>query len=52
VPILDKERVLGCISLRFPRSAMTEEEVAGRYGKRLQTLARAIADDVSRHKPV
>ncbi|RDJ93612.1 hypothetical protein B4Q13_20785, partial [Lacticaseibacillus rhamnosus] len=28
VPILDKERGLGCISLRFPRSAMTEEEGA------------------------
>ena len=48
VPILDKDRVLGCISLRFPRSAMTEEEVAARYGKRLQTLARAIASDIAR----
>ena len=51
VPILDKERVLGCISLRFPRSAMTEEEVAARFGKRLQALARAVASDVARSTP-
>lgn len=50
VPILEKERVLGCISIRFPRSAMTEEEVAVRFGKRLRTLARAIASDVTRHE--
>jgi IclR family mhp operon transcriptional activator len=48
VPILDKDRVLGCVSLRFPRSAMSEDEVAARYGKRLQMLARAIAVDVVR----
>jgi IclR family mhp operon transcriptional activator len=39
-------RVLGSLSMRFPRSAMTEEEVAGRFGRRLQSLARAIARDV------
>jgi IclR family mhp operon transcriptional activator len=44
VPILAGERVLGCISLRFPRSAMSEEEVAQRFGRRLQALARAISN--------
>ena len=28
VPILDKERVAGCISMRFPRSAMSETKPA------------------------
>jgi IclR family mhp operon transcriptional activator len=50
VPILDKDRVVGCISIRFPRSAMSEDEVSARYGRRLQTLARAIAADVARHQ--
>jgi IclR family mhp operon transcriptional activator len=39
-------RMLGSLSMRFPRSAMTEEEAARRFGKRLQSLARAIARDV------
>lgn len=46
VPIRRDSRVLGSLSMRFPRSAMTEEEVARRFGKRLQSLARAIARDV------
>ena len=46
VPIRRGSRVLGSLSMRFPRSAMTEEEVARRFGKRLQSLARAIARDV------
>jgi IclR family mhp operon transcriptional activator len=46
VPIRRGRRVLGSLSMRFPRSAMTEEEVARRFGKRLQALARAIARDV------
>jgi IclR family mhp operon transcriptional activator len=46
VPIRRGSRVLGSLSMRFPRSAMTEEEVARRFGKRLQVLARAIARDV------
>jgi hypothetical protein len=38
--------MLGSLSMRFPRSAMTEEEVAQRFSRRLATLARAIANDV------
>jgi IclR family mhp operon transcriptional activator len=51
VPIRRGERVLGSLSIRFPRSAMTEEEVRQRFGKRLQTLARLIATDVARRLP-
>jgi IclR family transcriptional regulator, mhp operon transcriptional activator len=36
-------RVMGSLSMRFPRSAMTEEEVGARFGRRLQQLARTIA---------
>jgi IclR family mhp operon transcriptional activator len=43
---LGKERVLGCISMRFPRTAMSEEEAGSRFGKRLASVARAIAADV------
>jgi IclR family mhp operon transcriptional activator len=46
VPIHSGGRMLGSLSLRFPRSAMTEDEVAQRFGRRLATLARAIANDV------
>jgi IclR family mhp operon transcriptional activator len=46
VPICGGERMLGSLSMRFPRSAMTEEEVAERFSRRLATLARAIATDV------
>lgn len=52
VPIRRGSRVLGSLSMRFPRSAMTEEEVARRFGKRLQSLARAIAADVARTQAV
>jgi IclR family transcriptional regulator, mhp operon transcriptional activator len=38
-------RVMGSLSMRFPTSAMTEEEVGARFGQRLQLLARAISDD-------
>ena len=48
VPIRDKDRVLGCISLRFPRSAMSEATVGAKYGPLLAALARQIADDVAR----
>ncbi len=41
-------RVIASLSMRFPRSAMTEEEVARRFGRRLQALARAIANDTAR----
>jgi len=46
VPIRRGSRMLGSLSMRFPRSAMSEEEVALRFGRRLQSLARAIARDV------
>lgn len=46
VPVLSKGRVLGSISMRFPRSAMSEEEVVQRFGKRLAAVARAVANDV------
>ena len=48
VAIRQGERVLGSLSMRFPRSAMTEEEVGARFGKRLTVVARAIAADVLR----
>ncbi|MDP1749747.1 MAG: IclR family transcriptional regulator C-terminal domain-containing protein [Reyranella sp.] len=38
-------RVMGSLSMRFPSSAMTEEEVGARFGRQLQQLARAIAND-------
>ena len=41
-------RMLGSLSMRFPRSAMSEEEVSQRFAKRLQTLARTIAVDLAR----
>lgn len=47
VPIHIGERMLGSLSMRFPRSAMTEDEAAQRFGRRLATLARAIANDVA-----
>ena len=42
------ERVIGSLSMRFPRSAMTEDEVGARFGKRLAAVARAIAADVQK----
>jgi IclR family transcriptional regulator, mhp operon transcriptional activator len=51
VPIRRGTRVLGSLSIRFPRSAMTEQEVSQRFAKRLQILARAIATDVARRLP-
>lgn len=41
-------RVLGSLSIRFPRSAMTEQVAAQRFGRPLGRLARAIAADVAR----
>jgi len=41
-------RMLGSLSMRFPRSAMSEADAAQRFGRRLQGLARAIAADVAR----
>jgi len=48
VPIRDGRRMLGSLSMRFPRSAMNEEQAAQRFGRRLALLARAIAADVTR----
>ncbi|MBS0517132.1 MAG: helix-turn-helix domain-containing protein [Proteobacteria bacterium] len=41
-------RVIASLSMRFPRSAMTEEEAARRFGRPLAVLARAIAADTAR----
>lgn len=43
-------RVLGSLSMRFPRSAMTDAEAGLRFGRRLQQLARAIATDAATKK--
>jgi IclR family mhp operon transcriptional activator len=51
VAVRQGERVLGSLSMRFPRSAMTEEEVGARFGKRLAAVARAIATEVARRLP-
>ncbi len=48
VAIRNGTRVLGCISMRFTRSAMTEAEAGTRFGTPLNTLARTIAADVTR----
>ncbi|WP_428680440.1 helix-turn-helix domain-containing protein [Reyranella sp.] len=47
VAIQRNERVLGCISMRFTRSAMSEAEAGARYGAPLTALARAIATDAA-----
>ena len=47
VPILARDRVLGSLSMRFPRSAMTEQEAGERFGKRLAAVARSIAADIA-----
>ena len=39
---------MGCLSMRFIRSAMTEEEAGRRYGAALNALAAAIATDADR----
>ena len=48
VAIRDGDRVMGCISMRFIRSAMTEAEAGTRYGAPLNALASAIAVDAAR----
>lgn len=48
VAIRKGERVMGCLSMRFIRSAMTEEEAGRRYGAPLDALAAAIAADAER----
>ena len=39
---------MGCLSMRFIRSAMTEEEAGIRYGAPLNALASAIAAGLAR----
>ncbi len=48
VAIRDGERVMGCLSMRFIRSAMGEVEAGKRYGGPLNALAEAIAADSDR----
>jgi IclR family mhp operon transcriptional activator len=48
VAIRKDRRVLGCISMRFLRSAMSEAEAGARYGAPLNATAAAIAADASR----
>lgn len=43
-----RERVMGCISMRFTRSAMSEHEAGIRFGGPLNALAAAIAAEVDR----
>jgi len=50
VPIRRHQRVMGSLSMRFPRSAMNEEEVAARFARQLAQVARAIAADVMRRE--
>jgi IclR family mhp operon transcriptional activator len=52
VPVRRRDgRMLASLSMRFPRSAMTEAEVVRRFVKRLQALARLVAADVARQRP-
>lgn len=45
VPIRKRGRVLGCITMRFTRSTMSEAAAGARFGPLLQSLAAAIAAD-------
>jgi IclR family mhp operon transcriptional activator len=47
VAIRKPRRVLGCISMRFLRSALTEVDAGARFGAPLNALAAAIAEDAS-----
>lgn len=48
VAIRRRNRVLGCISMRFLRSALSDAEAGARYGAELNALARAIAAEAKR----
>jgi len=48
VAIRKGDRVMGCLSMRFIRSAMTEQDAGARYGAPLNALASAIAADAER----
>lgn len=51
VPVMQADaqdsRVVASLSMRFPRSAISEAEAAKLFGRRLQALARAIASDIA-----
>ncbi|MFO1079934.1 MAG: helix-turn-helix domain-containing protein [Reyranellaceae bacterium] len=47
VPIRDGTRLLGSLSMRFPRSAMSEVDAGQRFGGRLVAVADAIARDAA-----
>jgi IclR family mhp operon transcriptional activator len=47
VPILGAGHVLGCLSMRFPKSAMSESEAARRYLAPLAAIAGRIAEAAS-----
>lgn len=44
VPIIHGEHVLGALTLRYPKRAMTEDDVAGRYAAQLAKLAARISE--------
>lgn len=46
VPILKEGRVLGALSMRFPRSAMSEAQAVRRFAGPLSSTAGAIADAI------
>ncbi len=48
VPIRGRDRILGCASMRFTRSAMSDVEAGARFGPLLSKLAQAIASDAER----
>ncbi len=48
VAIRKGDRIMGCLSMRFIRSAMTERDAGVRYGAPLNALASAIAADAER----
>lgn len=48
VAVRKRGRVLGCVSMRFTRSAMDEAEAGARFSAPLNALAAAIAADASR----
>lgn len=47
VPIIHGDHVLGALTLRYPKRAMTEDEVARRFAGPLQAVADAIASDTT-----
>ena len=50
VPIMADARVIGCLTLTFIRSAMTEADAAARYLDAIRAGAAEIAEGVARHR--